>query len=197
MYFFLGSPLKNHLCLNQQSWRSFSYILPLLADVPLAHLAPAPVPRVARFEKASLLGIFEHFTRQKFLVNLPVIHLFFDRPRGDESINRDFFLLTNTPRAFARLRIRRRVPVGIVQQHAIRPGEIYAQTADFGGEQKHKHASVVVVEVIDERHARSDRRVSIHSAVIVPSRRHCALQDIEHLLRLAEHEASVTLLAPK
>ena len=79
------------------------------------------VGHIARLEKSALFRILEHFTRQEFLINLPVIYLLLDRARGDEPVDRHFLLLPDSPRTFARLRIRGRIPIGIVQQHAIRP----------------------------------------------------------------------------
>ena len=154
------------------------------------------VREVLRLEEPPLLRVLQDLRREKLLVDLPVVDFFLDCPRGDESVHGDLFRLPDSPRALASLGVRARIPVRIVEEHPVRARQVDPETPNLRGEEKHEDV-VVAVELVDESHAVTHRGRPVHSPVRVPGPRDRRLEDVQHLLRLAEQQAPVPLLAPQ
>ncbi len=125
-----------------------------------------------------------------------MVNLLLDSARCEQAVYDDVLPLANSPTPLPRLHVSARVPVRVVDEHPIRPGQIDAQAAHFGGEQKDEHRRVGV-ELTDQPLTGAHGRRAVHSQVAVLAQLNVPLDNVQHLTRLREEEHFVVLFLPR
>lgn len=108
------------------------------------------VTNVGLAEVAALSRVLQYFVGEKLLEDLPMIDFLFDGALRDQTIHCNVLELPNTVCPFSRLRISGRVPVRVIQQHAVCASEVDPEAARLGGED-HEEDGAVLVEGRDAR----------------------------------------------
>eukprot|EP00160_Parvularia_atlantis_P000046 Unigene10038_Nuclearia_a/m.30667 Unigene10038_Nuclearia_a/g.30667 ORF Unigene10038_Nuclearia_a/g.30667 Unigene10038_Nuclearia_a/m.30667 type:complete len:365 (-) Unigene10038_Nuclearia_a:805-1899(-) len=150
---------------------------------------------VVALEEAPLLRVLENLVGEELLEDLAVVDLLLDRARGHEPVHGHIALLPVAPRALAGLDVCGRVPVGVKNEHAVRARQVHAQAAHARRQQERKHV-LVAVKLVNQAQARADRGHAVHAQEPHAEPLDGALEDVEHLPRLAEQQRAMPLGVP-
>ena len=73
-----------------------------------------------------------------------MVYFFFDSSCRQQSINGDILQLTDPPRPLSRLGVCARVPVGVIQDHAIGPRQIDPQPTYSSCQQEYEDGRILL-----------------------------------------------------
>ena len=72
-----------------------------------------------------------------------MVDLLLDRASCDEAVDGDWLRLTDAPRAFASLRVRARIPIGVENEDAVGSSQVHAETSHSSCEKEQEDARVL------------------------------------------------------
>ena len=130
-------------------------------------------------EMALLIGLLEDVLLHGALAHQPV----------DVHVAR----LPDAVRAVLRLRVHRRVPVRVVEDHRVGAHQIDAQTARPRAEDEDEHLSVVV-ELLHHLLALGERRGAVHSQIREVVHVQKRLEDVQHPRHLRKQQTAMAFL---
>ena len=130
-------------------------------------------------EMALLIGLLEDVLLHGALAHQPV----------DVHVAR----LPDAVRAVLRLRVHRRVPVRVVENHRVGAHQIDAQTARPRAEDEDEHLSVVV-ELLHHLLALGERRGAVHSQIREVVHVQKRLEDVQHPRHLRKQQTAMAFL---
>eukprot|EP00237_Pycnococcus_provasolii_P003303 CAMPEP_0119204222 /NCGR_PEP_ID=MMETSP1316-20130426/36761_1 /TAXON_ID=41880 /ORGANISM="Pycnococcus provasolii, Strain RCC2336" /LENGTH=125 /DNA_ID=CAMNT_0007200523 /DNA_START=243 /DNA_END=620 /DNA_ORIENTATION=- len=124
-----------------------------------------------------------------------MIHFLLNRPCGDESVDCDILRLADAPCTFSSLDVSARIPVRVKDDDAVSSNQVGSQSTHARREQEQKYSRVGGIEFRHQTSTAVDRRRPIHAAILkgfTVLLKHVPLNDVKHLLRLREDEATVS-----
>lgn len=122
-----------------------------------------------------------------------MVYLLLNRVVYDKAVDYHIPLLAYSQSSIGRLNVHHRVPVRIKDHYLISTLQIDSKSSDLGCEKENEHSSVIV-EPIDQWLSLVDRDIAIHPERLIAPLFAKLLNDIQHLLSLAEYKHLISIV---